>query len=118
MPASFSLRRCGGWSRRGGCPCVTRHPLQKITHEPSHVVHSLVEREVPCVQHMHFGLWQVSLQSCYLGDVEYLIVSAPDDQRGRLPFTQPRLPRRISGKVCPIVVEKVRLDIGLAWPGE
>src|SRR5258707_12682861 len=53
-----------------------------------------------------------------LGDVEHRIIAAPDHQSGRAVCAQPVLPLREGRDIVAIVVEQVRLDIGLAGTGQ
>src|ERR1700751_1890338 len=73
-----------------------------------------IEREMPSIDDVHFGLRHVAAIGFRLRGVEREFILTPDHQQARLLLAHPGLPFRVGVNVRPVVVEEVDLNIALA----
>ena len=87
---------------------------QERKNKTRDVVVLLVQGKMAGVEQVDFGVRQIALERLRAGGDERGIVPSPDHQSRGLVLTQPSLPRRVRGDVCPIVVQQTGLDLPLA----
>src|SRR5690242_4947180 len=87
---------------------------QERKYKPRDLVVFLVQREMAGIEQVDIGARQVALERLRAGGDERGIVPPPDYQSWWLVLTQPRLPRRVRGDVCPVVGQQIGLDLALA----
>ena len=72
-----------------------------------------VQREMPGVENVNFGVRHIPAIGFGLGGSERKVVLPPDHEQARLLLAHPRLPSRVGFHVGPIVVKKIALNVGL-----
>src|SRR5580658_10852458 len=95
-----------------------RHGREPLLHEISNELRNLIgggiEREMPSIDDVHFGLRHVAAIGFRLRWIERKLILAPDHEQARLLLAHPRLPLWISIDIRAVVVEEVALNLGLA----
>src|SRR6188768_1017947 len=95
--------------------CSASLLVQESEHQRGDLVVLLIPREMAGLEQMYLGGRHVTLVRLAAWADERGIVLAPDHEGRRLVLAQPGLPGRIGGHVRPVVVQKRRLDLALAW---
>src|SRR5262245_11819425 len=74
-----------------------------------------LECEVAGVEHVDFGFRVVTLVGSRPGSDKYLVILAPNHECWWTVFAEVSLPRRVEWNIGAVIVEKVELDLGIAW---
>ena len=91
---------------------------EEVADQRHHFVGLVLQSEMAGVDEVKLDLGKVALIGIRAIGGEYLVVLAPDDQRGRPVLAEIGLDRRIERQVGAIVVEEIHLDFGVARPVE
>src|SRR5512138_3077130 len=75
------------------------------------LLHVCLEREVPRVEEMHFGVWIVTLESIRARRQEERIVLAPYGQQRRPLLAEVRLKLRIEPHIAGVIEKQIELDL-------
>src|SRR5215470_15690455 len=87
--------------------------LHETIDKLRNLIRCRIEREMPRVEDVDFGVRNVATIGLRFRKVERRIVFSPDDEKPGLVLAHPRLPFRVVVHVGSIVVEQVSLNVRL-----
>src|SRR6476659_4820601 len=111
---SWYRYRLRGWLSLGqGTCCFRLVLLHEVAHQLSDLIRLGVEPKMSGLEYMDVCVGHVPPICLRLGQLEGLVVLAPDDQKPGLVLLHPGLPPGISVDVGAVIVEEIALDLCL-----
>src|ERR1035441_9882506 len=89
--------------------------FHKLPHQFPNLVCVGVKREVSCIEHVNLRARYVFSIPFWLAEIERKIVLFPNNKELGLRLLHPCLPLRISIDVRTVVIEKIALNLCVAW---